>query len=118
VRTVGVLLGTMPETLRGLLRHELEGQTDLVVLGDARTGQEMVARIELEQPDVVIVQGPVGGPEPAGAPALFDRPPLKVLVLSGDARHAAVYQVAPVGSVKRDVSAADLRAAIRAALEA
>jgi DNA-binding NarL/FixJ family response regulator len=113
LRTVRVVLGTMSQMLRDVLRELLDGQGGMEVAGEARSDQELLAVLSGHTPDVVVVEAMQGTLGYIGALVLHGEPLTTVLAISVDSRKAVLYQIKAAGSALRNVSAEDLRQAIR-----
>jgi DNA-binding NarL/FixJ family response regulator len=87
--------------LRGLLREELEHESDVEVIGEARDGVEVVEVAERLQPEVVVLN--LVMPRRDGLEAIpllraLDRPP-EVLVFSGYRREQMAERTRALGAV-------------------
>jgi len=117
LRTISVMLGTMHQMLRDILREEvLGGRPGFAVVSDAQSDDELLAAVVDYTPDIVVVESMQGALGYAGALVLRGQPTTSVLALSADTRSAVIYQLRASGAVMREVSPADLREAIRDAV--
>ncbi len=106
-------------TFRDGLRAVLARAPDLVIVGEASSGEEALAAVAAKSPDVVVmdVMMPgIGGVE-ATRRLVADRPGIGVLVLTMSDADETVYAALRAGArgyLLKDVDAPDLVAAVRA----
>ena len=102
------------------LRLLLEGEPDLEMVGTAADGEEAVALVAKERPDVVVMDLSMpllGGVQAARRMRLL-APESRVLILSGHVQRSvirAAYEAGVSGYLSKDVPAGDLLDAIRRA---
>ena len=117
--TIRVLLADDHAIVREGVRHIIEREADLEVVGEASDGHEAVALTEQLEPDVVLMD--LTMPELGGLEAtaiLQDRfPDVRVLVLTMHESHDYFFQVLKAGAsgyLLKGASGAELLAALRA----
>ena len=106
-----------PLILQGL-RRTLEACDDLDVVGEARSGTEVVPLVERRRPDVVLLDLHMPGMDGAACVAEIKRkvPEVKAIVLSASEEHASIELARSAGAsayVIKSVSAVDIPALIR-----
>ena len=111
-----IVLGTMPQMLREILREVLGDEPDMTVVREVQSDEDLLSAVVREEPDVVVVESAAGDLGVVGARVLRDRPAASVVGLTPDGRWAAIYQLRPLRTVVREVSPAGLREAIRSAV--
>ena len=117
--TIRVLLADDHAIVREGVRHIIERESDLEVVGEASDGREAVALTEQLEPDIVLMD--LTMPELGGLEAtaiLQDRfPDVRVLVLTMHESHDYFFQVLKAGAsgyLLKGASGAELLAALRA----
>ena len=117
--TIRVLLADDHAIVREGVRHIIEREADLEVVGEASNGHEAVALTEQLEPDVVLMD--LTMPELGGLEAtaiLQDRfPDVRVLVLTMHESHDYFFQVLKAGAsgyILKGASGAELLAGLRA----
>ncbi len=106
--------------LRGL-RLTIEGEDDMRLLGEARTGREALALVESARPDVVLLdlQMPEMDGIEAAAAIRQAYPNLPILILTSYGADAQIYQALQAGAsgyLLKDISGDELVDAIRRAV--
>lgn len=89
---IRIHLGHMPPMLRAIVDDLLARESDLLVTGSSRTGENPLLRAREERADMLITQD--GGE--SGAPcleAILSGPPLSVLAIAPDGREAAAVSL-------------------------
>jgi DNA-binding NarL/FixJ family response regulator len=106
--------------LRMLFRVELEADGDIVVVGEAADGSEVIEAARLARPDVVLLD--LSMPKCSGLEAigllLADDPGARIVVLSGSADEVAAREALDRGAftyLTKGTPAAKLRDTVRAA---
>jgi DNA-binding NarL/FixJ family response regulator len=120
VGLIRIVLAELPRMLRDIVRAAVEVQDDMRIVSEA--GGSEATRVLAARGDVdVVITGLADGELPSAyASLLYDRPDLKVLALTGDARQIALFELRPhridLGDVSPDglVSAIRDRAGVRA----
>jgi DNA-binding NarL/FixJ family response regulator len=106
-----------PLILQGL-RRSLEACDDIDVVGEARTGTEVLPLIERRRPDVVVLDLHMPGMDGAACIAEIKRtsPQVKAIVLSASDERASIESATKAGAsayVIKSVSSVDIPALIR-----
>jgi DNA-binding NarL/FixJ family response regulator len=106
-----------PLILQGL-RRTLESCEDIDVVGEARTGDEVMPLVERRRPDIVLLDMRMPGLDSAECIRRISasRPDVKTIVLSASEDRATIEEAIAAGAsayVLKSVSALDLPAAIR-----
>ena len=110
---IRILLAEMAAELRAEVRHSLDGQPDLIVIGNASC--EVDVLLQAEQADVVIV-GMAGTTVPPIAERLVDEyPRIGVLAIDLDREQGLLYQLRPHLARIAELSPSELAAAVRLA---
>jgi len=118
---IRVLLADDHPVVRMGLRGMLEADPGIVVVGEAGSGDEAVARARETSPDVILMDLRMPGGDGVGATRriLADHPGGKVIVLTTyetDQDIVRAVEAGAAGYLLKDTSRADLLAAISAAL--
>jgi two-component system response regulator NreC len=116
---IRVLLADDHTILRDGIRVLIDGQDDMVVIGEAEDGQSTVKLVARLQPDVVVmdIAMPLLNGLEATRQILRDHPQVKVLILTMHENEEYIRQVLAAGAlgyVLKDAAARDLLGAIRA----
>jgi DNA-binding NarL/FixJ family response regulator len=106
-----------PLILQGL-RRSLEACDDIDVVGEARTGTEVLPLVERRRPDVVVLDLHMPGMDGAACIAEIKRtsPEVKAIVLSASDERASIESATKAGAsayVIKSVSSVDIPALIR-----
>jgi DNA-binding NarL/FixJ family response regulator len=106
-----------PLILQGL-RRALEACDDIDVVGEARTGTEVLPLVERRRPDVVVLDLHMPGMDGAACIAEIKRtsPEVKAIVLSASDERASIESATSAGAsayVIKSVSSVDIPALIR-----
>lgn len=117
---IAVLIADDHELVRRGLRQTIEGEPDMRLAAEARTGVEAVRAAELTRPDVVLldVQMPELDGIAAAAAIHAALPQAAILMLtsfSSDAQLHAALRAGVTGYLLKDISGDELTAAIRGA---
>lgn len=89
---IRIHLGPMPPMLRAIVDDLLARESDLLVTGSSRVGEDPLIRAREERADMLITQDGGGG----GATcleAILSGPPLSVLAIAPDGREAAAVSL-------------------------
>jgi DNA-binding NarL/FixJ family response regulator len=113
LEAIRIVLGTMPQMLRDIVREVLSGQPDMHIVGEADSDADLLRDLAVEAPDMVVLELAGLGLGGTGTRVLQQRPRTQVLGLSGDGRSAAIYQLRSQRTMLVEVSPQGLRAAIR-----
>ncbi|HYF40222.1 MAG TPA: response regulator transcription factor, partial [Gemmatimonadales bacterium] len=118
-RPIRVLVADDHMIVRTGIRHVLESETDLVVVGEAGSGSEAISLAGELQPDVVVLD--ISMPDQSGlevaASLRTSTPPPRILILSMHNNPEYVLESVRAGAhgyLLKDTAAAELRTAIRA----
>jgi DNA-binding NarL/FixJ family response regulator len=112
---IGILLGVMPRMLYDVVSQILSAEPDMLVVAEGVEDDVLVARVERERPDVVVVAVPAGAP-PALCGELLSRfPRLTVVTLEDRGQRGSIYTLRPMRVRLDDLSSARLVDAIRRA---
>jgi two-component system response regulator NreC len=119
---IRVLLADDHTILRDGIRALIDGQDDMVVIGEAEDGQTTVRLVAKLQPDVVVmdIAMPLLNGLEATRQIQRDFPRVKVLILTMHENEEYIRQVLAAGAlgyVLKDAAARDLLGAIRAVNE-
>ena len=119
---IRVLLADDHTILRDGIRALIDGQDDMVVIGEAEDGQATVRLVAKLQPDVVVmdIAMPLLNGLEATRQIQRDFPRVKVLILTMHENEEYIRQVLAAGAlgyVLKDAAARDLLGAIRAVYE-
>jgi two-component system invasion response regulator UvrY len=115
---IGVLLVDDHALVRTGIRHILDEASDIVVVGEAETGEAAIEHVRREAPDVVLmdVNMPgIGGLE-ATRKILHANPEVKVIVVSVHARDpypSRLMEAGAQGYLTKDCSAQEILSAVR-----
>jgi DNA-binding NarL/FixJ family response regulator len=116
-RTIRVAVADGQELVRTRLRHVLERQDGIAVVGEAATGDEAVALARSTRPDVVLMDVDVPGLDFVQATReIVAQPGIGVVLLSGrksDERIRAALRAGAAGLLLKDAAAAELVRAVR-----
>lgn len=117
---ISVLLVDDHPVVRAGIRAMLEGESDLVVVGEAASGAEAVRVVQVVRPDLVLMDLRMPGLDGVGATGqvLTVAPTTRVVVLTTYDRDADILRAVEAGAagyLLKDASRADLLAAVRAA---
>jgi DNA-binding NarL/FixJ family response regulator len=110
------MLGTMSQMLRDMLRGLLEAQPGFAIVSDAQSDEELMEVLSNHSPDIVVVEAMQGALGYTAGLVFGGHSILTVLAVSVDSRKAVIYRVNAGEAVLRNVSAADLRQAVRGAV--
>jgi DNA-binding NarL/FixJ family response regulator len=116
-RTIRVLVADDHTIVRSGIRHVLEGESDLEVIGEAGSGAEAISLAEELGPDVVVLD--ISMPDQSGLEVtarLRETTDARVLILSMHDNPEYVLESVRAGAhgyLLKDTAAADLRTAIR-----
>jgi DNA-binding NarL/FixJ family response regulator len=121
VRVIRILLVDDHPVVREGLRGMLEAEEDLVVIGEAGSGDEAVALANAEKPDVILMDLRMPGLDGAGATEkiMAGSSGSRVIVLTtyeSDADILRAVEAGATGYLLKDASRAELAGAIRAAM--
>jgi DNA-binding NarL/FixJ family response regulator len=117
-QAIRVLVADDHSIVRSGIRHVLEGEPDLVVIGEAGSGEEAIALVRELRPDVVVLD--ISMPDQSGLAVtarLRDSSEARVLILSMHDDPEYVLESVRAGAhgyLLKDTAAADLRTAVRA----
>jgi DNA-binding NarL/FixJ family response regulator len=118
MRAIRVLVADDHTIVRSGIRHVLEGEPDLEVIGEAGSGTEAIALAAELRPDVVVLD--ISMPDQSGLEVtarLRESSGIRVLILSMHDNPEYVLESVRAGAngyLLKDTAAADLRTAIRA----
>jgi DNA-binding NarL/FixJ family response regulator len=120
VHVIRILLVDDHPVVREGLRGMLDAEPDLVVIGEAGSGEEAVELAIAEQPDVILMDLRMPGLDGAGATEkiMSSAPGSRVIVLTTyetDADILRAVEAGATGYLLKDASRAELAGAIRAA---
>jgi DNA-binding NarL/FixJ family response regulator len=106
-----------PLILQGL-RRTLEACEDIEVVGEARSGDEVIPLVERRRPDVVLLDMRMPGLDSAACIRAIaaSRPEVKTIVLSASEERAAIEEAVEAGAsayVLKSVSALDIPSLVR-----
>jgi len=115
---IRVLIADDHGLLRAGLRHRLEGERDIAVIGEASTGEQAVSTVGVLHPDVVLLDLLMPGKSGFDVIEELTRnsPQLKILVVSAQTAPSSVRRslsAGAVGFVPKRASDGELVAAIR-----
>ncbi|HEY0150514.1 MAG TPA: hypothetical protein VGB92_00860 [Longimicrobium sp.] len=111
---IRVALAVEPPVLRDVLREILAQAPDLVLLDGAPPPVDGSREVPAHA-DVVVITDPSPENETVPALMLYRSPRTRVLALSGDARHAFLYELRPHRTPLGELGRERLLAAVRAA---
>lgn len=116
---ISILVADDHGIVREGLRRLLESEPDLKVVGEAGDGREVLEQVELQQPDVVVLD--ITMPRLGGLESLerlrASHPALKVVLLSVHAHAPVIQRAVSLGAdgyVLKDGRAAEILTAVRA----
>jgi DNA-binding NarL/FixJ family response regulator len=112
-----VIADDHPLLLAGI-RRSLDGHSDLEIIGEARSGPELIGIVERRKPDVVVLDLRMPGVVGASCIAELSTrwPEIKSVVLSAETDQATVNEALSAGAsayVVKSVNASDLGSVIR-----
>lgn len=111
-----IVLVDLPRMLREIIADAVVREPDMSLAGHVADGDDLLATIDETDADVVIV-GAEGFPAREVRRLLGVRPTLKVLLVTGDGREAALYELRPHEEPLGELSPRTLVAAIRTAVQ-
>lgn len=112
IKPVRVLLMSMPQLLSDMITGIIGSCRDMELVGDAPVRGEMLPAAVAMRADVIILREENVSTEDC-AQALYQRPRLKILVISYDGRRGSLYELRPCVAAIKEISAESLIAAIR-----
>jgi DNA-binding NarL/FixJ family response regulator len=102
--------------LLDILSDVIDRESDMQIVGCSPESDSLIECVERVRPDVLIVGLDDGEPPTLCGEVLSRFPHVKVLAISGRARHVTLYELRPSRSVLGEVSPAELVARIRQAM--
>jgi hypothetical protein len=113
LQRIRILLARMPKMLADILSHLVTSEPDMVVAGWLEAEENLLAAVRRARATVLLVGQEADDEREKYAPLFFRRPRLKVVVVAGDGRTGALYELRPERVPLGEMSAASLRNAIR-----
>ena len=108
---INVLLGPMPQLLRGILSSGFLADPDVVIVGDTGDGERLLALCMERRPDVVVLQSDEDLESQLAATAHIDHD-LKIVAVATSGREARMHQLRWQVDVVPELSFEDLRDAV------
>jgi DNA-binding NarL/FixJ family response regulator len=117
---IRVAIADDQELVRSGVRLILEGEADMQVVGEARTGEEAIELVKRERPDVLLldIRMPGKGGIAAAMQVLAEGIPIRVLMLTTFDLDEYVYEALRAGAsgfLLKDMAGEDIVAAVRQA---
>jgi hypothetical protein len=103
----------MPRMLLDILSHVVASEPDMVVAGRLDAEEGLLAAVRRTRATVLLVGQAADDERDKYASLLLRRPQLKVVVVAGDGKTGALYELRPERVPLGELSAAALRNAIR-----
>lgn len=110
---IRVLLGTMPQMLREMIRSAIDDANDMSVVGSIEPGADVTSSLARTDADVLVVSVHDALAAATVAPILYSRPRLTVLAIGANGRDTVLHELRPHQLALGDVSASGLLEAIR-----
>lgn len=113
--SIGILLVEMPRMLHDVVANIIGVEPDLRLVADGVDANGLIARVERDQPDVVVLWAESGSP-PALCEELLGRfPGLSLVALEDQGQRASIYMMRPMRIRLAEISRTLLVSAIRRA---
>lgn len=113
MQTIRVLIYPMPRLLHDILHHLISEMPEVEMIDCSERGGGIAEAAQRASADVVIAEEADAGP--LQACALFERMPRsRALAVSQDGRGGVIYELRPQRRTIGELSAANVRAAMRA----
>jgi hypothetical protein len=112
--TVRILLGTIGAEWQRTLLDLAEADSDLEIIGTTASAMDLLLQVEERQADVVVLSQVAGKEEPGICSHLMlEYPDVVVLLLPGNPRRSALWQMVLREESWRDASKEILRTALK-----